>query len=638
MLASFRKMSHGIISKLLLGLLVLSFGIWGIGDVFRGSGPDSTIATVDGDHITEQDLNNLLELLKRNYTQLPADAMKDPFFKLEILNSLINDRLLRQEADSMGITFSKDILARLTARNPTFQKADGSFDRKLFLMTLEQNNHTEQSYLHKLRDEMARSLLQDTFQQGILAPEEMAALYYTIREEEREATLLLLSDNDVAAAVTPDNDTIQAYFKEHADRYQNPEYRTLRYVTFTLESLWKQLNLDPDEAKLKELYEERKDAFEKPESRTVQQLLFASEDHAKKAYNALNAGVDFGKVSQTDDVTNKDNLLMGTVTRNELPPATVDTIFAQEKGAYSEPTQSSFGWHIFKVSDVIPAKHKTFDEVKSQLLFDYRAEHGEEKVTELSNLIEDALAGGASLEEALKQAGLDKLTPKTLGPVTADNKNQKGESVPLSKLEQKVLDTGYAMEEGQSSSLNVSEGTDYYLVQLANVTPAQTKPLDEVKDELIKAIKRQETEHHLKKLALETAAKLKGAADTKAAFAESKLTTVKSGRLKRAHDTVSNQSELKNKVLTSGFVLELFSLKPGEVTGAYPLPSGEYVIGLLNKIYPARKPKPAALEAIQKELDTALPEELVHHYLSYLRNKYAVSIRQERLFGASEQK
>jgi len=638
MLASFRKISHGIISKLLLGLLVLSFGIWGIGDVFRGGGKDNTIATVDGDHITQQDLDNLLELLKRNYTQLPADATKDPFFKLEILNSLVNDRLLRHEADRMGIIFSEDILARLTARNPMFQKADGSFDRKLFLLTLEQNNHTERSYLHKLRDEMARSLLQDTLQTDILAPEEMVTLYHAIREEEREATLLLITDKDVGASSTPDAEAIQAYFKENIDRYQNPEYRTLRYVTFTLEGIWKQLNLDPDDAKLKELYEDRKEAFEKPESRSVQQLLFASEEHAKKAHNALQSGIDFDKVSKTEDVTNKDNLQLGTVTRNELPPATADTVFALEKGAYSEPTKSSFGWHIFRVNDIIPAKRQSFEEIKPQLLFDYRAEHGEEKITELSNQIEDALAGGASMEDALKQAGLDKLTPKTLGPITATNKNQKGESVTLSKLEQKVLDTGYAMEEGHSSSLNVSEGTDYYLVQLANITPAQAKPIEEVKEELIKAIKRQETEHHLKKLALETAAKMKGASDAKAAFAESKMATYKSGRLKRSHDTVSNQSELKNKVLTSGFILELFSLKPGEVTGAYPLPSGEYVIGLLNKIYPARKPKESELEALKKELETALPEELVHHYLNYLRNKYAVSIRQDRLFEASEQK
>lgn len=635
MLATFRNMASGYLAKLLLGLLVLSFGVWGIGDIFR-SGGDTSVAAVNGSSISEQELNNLIDLLQRNFQQITPEAVSDPYFKLEVLNNLINERLMRSDAERIGLAFSRDELARMTSRNPMFQKADGSFDRELFLITLQQNNHTEQSYMRKLQDELTRSTLYDTLKKGLTASNQMAELYEKIRNEEREATIILIGDKDIKKAVTPDDETLRAYLDEHSEQYMNPEYRTMSYISFDAETIWKQLKLEPSDDALKAIYEERKDAFVTPESRKVQQMLFSTEVDATKAYEELKAGKSFTEVAKSDKVINKGSLSLGTIVPNELPVESAEAVFSLQEGGFSKPTKSSFGWHVFSVDKVNPLKQRPFKEVRARLLSDYRAETAETEVTQLGYRIEDALAAGSSLKDALEQNQMGKLKIKTLGPISATNQTPKEKTVELTPLQQNVLKNGFGLEAGETSTLSISETNAYYLVQLDDVVPQQLKPFEDVKAALLKSYMAQENQKTIKALAFKTANALIHAENIKKELGKLSLRKYRSGKLKRTHDTVSNNSALKNKILTSGFVLELFRLKEGQPSGAYPLPSGEYVIGVLDKIHTPKKSSKKRIEAIRAELNTALPEEVMQYYLSHLRNEYDVSIQQERLFGAEQ--
>lgn len=622
MLAAFRNLAGGFIAKIIMGMLIISFGVWGIGDMFRNAGTEQVVAVVDGDAITKRELENLISLLQQNYTQITAEVAAEPSFQMEVLNNLINDRLLNKESNRLGLTFSRDSLARLTGKNPLFQKEDGSFDRNRFLMTLRQNNHTEQSYLAKLADEVSGQFIQDTLQFDNAVSQPMLDLYYKVRNEQREADLIILNDYSLGPLDAPKEEELKQYYKDHAERFMQPEYRTMQTVYFDTNTLWKLLKLDPSDEELHALYEERKEAYNEPEKRSVEQWLFQTEEAATKARDHLN---DFAK-ARTD---------LGKINATGLPKESSDIVFALNEGDISPAIKSPFGWNIFRVNLIHEPGVKSFNDVKNTLLADYRAENAEEEIHTIGNSIEDALAGGASLEEALKTVGLNHLPIETLGPLSSTNQTPKGVVQELSPLKQQMVDIGYTLEEGETSALSLSDESIYYLVKLEKVQAEQERPYDQVKDDVRHMVQEHNKTTALKKLATDTATSLQEAENLQAAIKDAGLKIYDSGKLKRTHDTITNASKLKDKILTSGFVGELFTLKPGDVTNAYPLPSGDYVVGILRNITPAKQVDETEMTALKAELQATFADEITQQYILHLRNTYQVEIKFDELFGSN---
>lgn len=636
MLATFRSMSQGILAKILMGFLVLSFGVWGIGDIFQ-SGSEQAVAMVEGESISVNELNALVERLERNYPEITPDMTSDPAFRIEVLNNIINERLMRLEAASLGLSFSQDAMAKITARNPLFQKPGGGFDRNLFLLTLQQNNHSEQSYLARLQDELGASLIQDTFKLGMVPSDNMAKLYYQIRNEKRKARLVLIAPADAEKVATPKEDELKSLYERDAERYMEPERRSLRSVRFAADHAWEILKLNPSDQELQSLYNERKGDFAKGEQRDIAQLLFSSEEKAKGVAALISSGTSFKDAAKDDRVMNENSTAVGLVTRESLPEEVAGTVFSLPEKGISAPVESSFGWHIFAVNSIVPPSTPAFEDLRDKLVQVYRTETAESRISELGNQLEDALAGGASFEDALKQIGLGELGVETLGPISAINLLPDGSVKRLDKTQQEMLRIGFELdEEGATSSLVLTPDSDYVLVQVAAITPASPKPFESVRAQVLKSYLDGANASALKKKAEAVAKRLGEAENADAALKADGIRTFDSGQLTRLDDTVSNQGALKNKILTSGFTAELFRLKKGRVTGAYPLPSGEYVIGILDEIVPATAPSAKDMDALRSELQTLLPEEALQLMLAYLRVKYDVSINDEQLFAAQD--
>ncbi len=630
MLSSLRSMSQGIVAKILLVFLMLSFAVWGIGDIFQG-GSQSAVATVEGNKITVSELNALISRLEQNYPEITADVATDPAFRAEVLNNLINDELLRLEGEALGLSFSQDALAKVTARNPMFQKAGGGFDRNLFLLTLQQNNHTEQSYLARMRNELAASMIQDTLKLSIAPPQDMLTLYHQIRNERREARLVLVQQADAGAIPQPSDDDLKTLYERNGEQYMEPERRSLRTVQFDAAKIWDLLDLKADEEALRSLYEERKEEFAEEEKRDISQLVFSSEDKAREIAALISEGTSFHDAAKDKRVLNGGSTSVGEVTRVSLPDEVVDTVFSLPEKGISAPVESSFGWHIFAVNKVIEPRTPPYEEVQGKLQETYRAEHTEEKINELGNALEDALAAGTTLEDALQQVGLGELDIQQLGPISATNTLPDGSTRTLDKTQQEMLQLGFGLNEGQTSNLALTSENDYYLVQVSAITPAELKPFASVRSEIYQSYMEAARASALKKKAEAVAKRLGEAESPDAALKADGINTVSSGKLTRMDDTI-NQGPLKNKILTGGFTTELFRLKKGRVTGAYPLPSGEYMIGILDAIHPAQAATDKDLSSLRTELEIMLPEEFVQLMLAYLRTKYDVSINDKLLF------
>lgn len=620
-------MASGVISKLLLGILVLSFAVWGVGDIFRNTGSQTTVATVGDESISDQELAQLIGRIQQTFGQITPEVAADPQFRLQALNNLIDNRLLELEAKKTGIHYDRSTLAAYIARNPMFQKADGTFNRELFQATLQQNGWSEQDYLARLQDDLATAMLRDTVSAGVEVSDSLVKTYYAVREEQREASLILISEKDIGTVAEPTDADLDALYKDQPERFTKPEYRSFEYVSFEPDTAWKTLKLDPSEDVLKGMFETRKSELKVPEKRKIDQLLIEDEAAAKEISQKIKGGLSFDDAAKLDKVANGNRVAVGTLPASGLPATAAEPVFKLEKNAVSEPIQTDFGWHIFRVTDIIPAHDQTFDEAKPTLMTDYKAEHMEEEISQLANTLEDALAGGASMQDALKQANLDSLHISSLGPIAKNGMQPDNQPLELSPLQQEALQTAFTLDKGQTSQLLMTQKGSYYLARMKDIIPSQLQVKEEVTDQLKELYRQRTIRDAVRDKASEIAELLKQSDNPNAAARDLGLSLQTSGKIGRMNDTVSNNSELKDKILTSGFVQELFRLRTHEVSGAYPLPSGEYIIGILEGVHAAPEPDETDLLTLKDELKGQFSNDVMAQYLSYLRDKYEVDIK-----------
>lgn len=631
MLAGMRKSASGFLAKLLLAALMASFALWGIGDMFRGGGA-TALATIGDESITEEEYRFALERLQRsfgeNYSQ---ELFQELGLYEQLLSRLINQSLFRQEARAIGLRFPREQLAEEIRKNPNFKSESGQFDKSLFALTLRNNRLSEAQYLSRIAEELSVRLLEASIADNVDPPRALLEHFYRLSEERRDVSLILISPKQIGPIDNPDETTLQRYFEQVANLYVAPEYRQISYIALTSDDILN--HLGTDDAALKAYYEAEKERFTTPEKRRVEQLLFANEANARAVYEKLQSGVSFEKAATDPSVQNSHSLDLGIVARSDTSLTDTDAVvFSLAENAYSEPVKSPFGWHIFHVTAIIPEEIRPYEEVQDEVKAQYKNSALEQETQQLSNRIEDAVAGGASLASLAEEY---KVALHHLGPVTISGLDDQGNQAAADGIEKAALTEGFTLEEGRISSLRLSENGVYFLVYADTILPERKKGLPEVQGAVTAAWKEKERTRLLQKMAADLADQLRSEG-------ESHAETLKKNNIKLT--AFSDLTRFNTKVplngkpleLTEGFLTELFRQPEKATTDPYPLPSGEYAIGLIEKIKPVTdinyddKETAEAISLLKQRIASVYKQELLEEYIGYLRTKYPVSINRER--------
>src|SRR6266436_3999810 len=237
MLQAIRSKAGSFVVKLLFVLLILTFGIWGIGDIFRTASSDTSIATV-GDHSVRAE--ELQTALRRALEQLSArfgsaiDLQQAKQLGLidQTLRQLIDRSLVDQEVARMRLDISDDLIRNVITANPNFRGADGRFDRGLFNALLAANHLTEDQYVALLRHDIPRNDLLHALTAAAVAPQSMVDLIHKYRNEKRLADIVSFPVSGAGDPGQPSETDLAAFYDSHQDLFRAPEYRG-----FTLASL-----------------------------------------------------------------------------------------------------------------------------------------------------------------------------------------------------------------------------------------------------------------------------------------------------------------------------------------------------------------------------------------------------------------
>ena len=620
MLEMMRSKAASWVVKILFLFLILSFAIWGVGDMFRGRGALQTVAEVGGSEIARQDLSDqfrrLMNTMRSRFGE-SFDTQKAVQLGLldQTLDQIVNSRLLLLDAQDLGLDVGDDLI-RTTIRNaPEFRGVGNNFDPLRFReFMVQQGFGSEAGYVSVLRQDMLRRQITGTVVSGAAPPTQLVDLLFGFRNERRVAEVVTVPLGDAKSLADPDAAALADFHKKNPGMFTAPEYRQV--TALYLDPVEQAAGITVPEQRLKDEFQSRLPTLSVPERRDLEQLLFQDEAAAQKVSAAIKAGSAFAKAAE--DVAKIKPTALGKLTKGDLPPELATVAFSLPQGAVSEPTRSSLGWHLIHVIGIDPGKTPSFDEVKKQIRDDIAREMAVDQLGRITNQIDDALAGGGTLEEAATKAGARLLR---IDAVDARGLGRGGKPVAGLPKDPKFLNVAFSSPQGEVSTIEDTSDGGFFLLRVDKIIPPALKPLDEVRAQAIAAWKSRQILDRARKEAEAIRDDAKALGSLARAAEKKGLKAVTSTPFSRFIREPSSP-------VTDALAAELFRLKPGGVALAES--DKGFVVGELKTITPA---DPAQnkdeRKTIEDQLHTALADDLINQYIAALKQRYTVKINRE---------
>jgi peptidyl-prolyl cis-trans isomerase D len=478
MLSAIRHQTTGWIAKILFVLLIVAFGIWGIGDIFRGDQKEKPVAQIGDLQYTQAEFQRDLkqQLDKYQAQGVPLNAQQFAQFGgvAQIVAQAVQRNSLKVFVQQQGMGVSQATAVVEVQADPNFQNEQKQFDRNRFLAAIERINMSEGAYVDEVRADLVNRSLYRAILGGVVVPKQMATEVYLHDQEQRTADVLVIPNVSMTGIATPDDATLQKFQKDHADQYKAPEYRAATVIEASPEDLAADVPVSDDE--IKAAYESQKSQLSTPDIREVEQVVVQDKALADKIEAAVKGGTAFAEAAK--QATGGDPVVLGKITKDKLPAEIADKVFALPAGAVSDPLTSAFGIHVVHVISAEIATIKSLDEVKDQLKHQIALAKGTENLDSLVQQLEDTLAGGASLEEAAAKL---KLKAKKVDQVDNAGKDAKGADTGLSHAAVALV---FNTDSGNLSPVAPTASGSYIVTQVSGVTPPADRPFADVKDKV----------------------------------------------------------------------------------------------------------------------------------------------------------
>ena len=502
MLQSMRQATKSWASRAVIIVLALSFGAWGINDVFTG-GSRSAVATVgDVDVPTVLFDRQFQRALQRERDRsgrpdLTRDEAHQAGLTGQVLNLLVREYLLDAEASKLGLSAADFSVRQELEASPAFSNEQGRFDPELYDLVLERNNMTRTEYEDLIRIDLLRDQILTSVGGDRNVPEAMTEALHRYRAEERSARLALIPARGIGGLTVPGEADIQAYYEENSTSFMAPERRSAVLVHLTPEAMVSEIELSDEDVYAE--YEARIDEFELPERRAVIQINAQDEALIREGAQRIAEGEDFDTVADDLDRSGATVLTIPNFEPDGPLRSASEAVFRLSEGSVSEPVQTPFGWHLFKVEKVEPARRQSFEEVKQELHDEMALDLAGAGLFRLSTVLEDELGGGASLEMGASAVGVE---PIVVNGITRTGLDRGGSPVLVELAERDdILTLIYETAEGSESLQTELGDGSFVILRVDEVVEPAPRPLEEVRSQVRSALVRTEEQGAAERIA-----------------------------------------------------------------------------------------------------------------------------------------
>ena len=610
-------------------IMVLAFISWGVGDVIRLVGTSTWVAKVAGQTIEGMQLQNAYQRdmaqLTRNLPpgQEPTQELRSRVAR-EALQQLITQAALSQELRRLRIVAPDQAVRDTVLTMPAFRGANGQFDPQVFQSVLRNNGLTEQRFLDMMRAELEQRQLLGAVCAGAGTPEVLLHPLYEAQFEKRSADTVEFPFASAPEPPAPTETELRRWYDNHADMYSAPEYRRIKAVVLSPQTLAKEIPIT--DADLQAAYQRHRSDYVVPAKRSAEVISVADEAKAKTLAENWRGGADWASMQKAAQEAGGSAITLDDATVPQFPdPKLASTVFAAAPDTIVGPEKGALGWHVVRVTKATPGSEKSFDEVKEQLRSEVLAGKAADLMYDRANKVDNILGTGAGLDEMPSDLGLVGVA----GTLDAQGNKPDGEPAPIpgsAELRDALIKAAFDAQKGDPPRLVEVQtpstgGSAYYALSVEDTTPPAVKPFDDVRQQIESDWLRDARRHEQE----QAAAKV--------------LASVKSGQPLADAAAVAGVTVRHTPLVTRGAAAEgippqleqlLFTLKQGEPT---MVETGDgFVIAVPAEIVPADpKADPAGYAEVRQAVARSIGTDLASVFTEALRARAQPRINQSVL-------
>ncbi|MBX3724701.1 MAG: SurA N-terminal domain-containing protein [Xanthomonadales bacterium] len=493
MLQSIRNRATSWFALAILFLALFSLTFFGIGDYFTRS-VDTYVAKVGDEEISANDYRERFQRWRESMRQqfgqgLDASLLDNPAMRRQVLDRMIDEAVLRQASERIGLVVPNARLRAEIADIPAFQ-VDGRFDEPTYLGLLAGQRMTATTFERNLRRDIeARQLPMAVMESALVTDAEVDARL-RLSEQTRSFAAVRVNqpEREIDQEVT--DEELSSWYDANTAEFMRPETVTVEYLIVDRTAL--PLAVEPSEQDLRDRYEAERARFGSPEARLVSHVLVradgpdadAQRDALARAESiaaeARAEGADFAALARRDSTdlgSREQGGDLGWIEQGLTDPAFEEAAFALESGQVSDPVRTEDGFHVIMVREIRAATQRPFEEVREELAAEYLESERERLYNERSGeLIDLVYQDPGSLQPASEALGLATMTA---GPFS----RQAGEGLFANPRVRDVAFSDEVLLEGNVSDPFEASPGQMVALRVVEHQRSEPRPLAEVADQ-----------------------------------------------------------------------------------------------------------------------------------------------------------
>ncbi|MEH6344483.1 MAG: SurA N-terminal domain-containing protein [Bermanella sp.] len=503
MLQTIRDGSKGIVAKIIVGLIILTFALFGIESIVALGGGEKVPAEVNGEEISSRQVAQMIQLQKRRLQSQFGESfdpslISDNMLRKAAVESLINESLLKQAAAEGGIYFSDEEIDKLIVQSPEFQVA-GVFDRDQYDLVLRSAGYTRSTHRALLRANLVTQQAQSAWQLTAFSTQSEEGRSAQLDSQTRTFSFIEYKLEDVKKNVSISAEEKQTYYTENSSRFMTNESVVIDYIELEKSSLLADIEISEDE--LLGRYEDIKaESSAKREYRAAHILLLESNESSKKTLQAVQSKINSGETFEAlaeqysqDDSSKLAGGDLGFASADVYEPEFSDALNTLSKGQVSEVVQTRDGLHLIKLIDTRQPEVASYENLKDSLVVDIKSEKAQGLYVERLESLNDAAFSANGLQEPAKDLGLNILTTDTFSKaggkgIASDN-----------KVIQAAFSEAILFDDANSEVIELSDGRAVVL-HLKSFNESVIKSLDLVETQVEAIIRDQKGTKELESL------------------------------------------------------------------------------------------------------------------------------------------
>ncbi len=492
MLQAIRDRVTGLVAIFVLGLLAIPFLFFGL-DSYIQSVPQDAVATVGEDKITSSEFQTSFAQYRANLRQRQGDAYDEvatnqPIVRREHLEGMIDQMLLRQHAEQLGLAVSEQVMLDVIRDIPAFQ-IEGRFDPEQYRLVLQSTGRTPRAFEQELREDLMVNLLPTSLASTVIVTEAEIDQLIELQQQTRQIALIEIAPDAFEDQVDVKAEDVEAYYAENQDQYMTTEQVQVAYVELNADDLQEGLTLSEEELRMR--YEAAQQRYLTPEAREASHILIVADDErnreqaealAAEIRQRLIAGEDFAELAETysdDPGSSADGGNLGLVEPDQMVEPFEQALFGLEAvGDLSEIVETQFGFHVIRLDGIRPPQGMSFDEARDEILSEYVQFESERLFIEQSErLVDLVFADDSTLAPVADELGLEIQVSEPFSRLGASGVLSNPQVIEAAFSDLVLLDGAVSdpIEVGRNHLV---------VIKLEEHFPAEVRPFEEVADSI----------------------------------------------------------------------------------------------------------------------------------------------------------